>query len=81
MLTTSFRRSILQELKRRGWSHYRLAKESSLPERSVFAYLAGDRDMSGERVAALCDAIGLKLVRSEKGDRLGRGAQVKRQVK
>lgn len=60
-MTASFRNPIQTELRRRGWSRYRLAKQSGLPMRSVMAYLAGERDMAGERVAVLGAVLGLKL--------------------
>ena len=62
-MSMSFRKIIKCELDRRGWSAYRLAKEAGLPIRGVQAYLAGRCDMSGERLAAVCDVLGLELKR------------------
>ena len=57
----SFRKIIEREVSRQGLSGYRLAKLAGLPLRGVQAYLAGDRDMGGERLAKVCDALGLEL--------------------
>lgn len=57
----SFRETILKELKKRDWSAYKLGQESGLPIRTVQAYLAGRLDTSGERLAAMCDALELEL--------------------
>ena len=54
---------IKREAKRQGLSGYALAKlvEPLVSMRMVQAYLAGDNDMAGEKVAALCDVLGLEL--------------------
>ena len=60
----SFRKIIQREAKKRGISGYRLAKMVG-PEvasmRMVQAYVAGDADMTGERLAAVCKALNLEL--------------------
>ena len=62
-MAVSFRQIVKLELRRRGWSGYRLAKETGLPIRSVQVYLSAQCDMSGERLAAVCDVLGLELKR------------------
>ncbi len=56
-----FREIIQKEVGRRGWSAYRLGKESGVPIRTVQAYLSGTCDLSGERIAVLCKTLGLEL--------------------
>ncbi|HUW82042.1 MAG TPA: helix-turn-helix domain-containing protein [Phycisphaerae bacterium] len=62
----SFRKTIQTELRGRKWSAYRLAKEAGLSIRTVQAYLAGDLDTTGERIEAMCEALGLQLRRKRK---------------
>ena len=57
----SFRKIIQQEVARRGWSGYRLGQESGIPIRTVQQYLAGRADMTGEKLAMLCEALGLGI--------------------
>ena len=59
----SFRKSIKAELRRRGWSAYRLAKEAGLPIRGVQVFLAGQCEMTTDRLAAVCEVLGLELTR------------------
>ena len=59
----SFRSIIEREAKRRGLSAYRIAAMADMPARTVQAYLAGTRDLSGERVARIVVALGLELRR------------------
>jgi len=57
----SFRRIIRAEVTRQGLSGYRVAQLSGVPMRTVQAYLAGTRDLTGERVARIAEALGLEL--------------------
>jgi transcriptional regulator with XRE-family HTH domain len=57
----SFRKIIRAEVTRQGLSGYRVAKLSGIPMRTVQAYLAGSRDLTGERLARIVDALGLEL--------------------
>lgn len=57
----SFWEIIKAEGHRRGLSGYRIAQLSGVPMRTVQAYLAGDCDLSGERLAKIADALGLEL--------------------
>jgi len=56
---------IKSELKRRGWTCYRLSKElkDKLPQRTVYSYLSGERDISTKRVSVILKELGLKIVR------------------
>lgn len=61
----TIKKAIEDELKRRGWSRYRLTKEleGKMPARTVYAYLSGERDLSSERVSIILKALGLKIRR------------------
>ena len=61
------RDTIIREMKRRGWSAYRLGQESDVPIRTVQRYVAGHCDLVGERIGKLCGALGLALRRTRKG--------------
>ena len=66
----SFRKIVQRETKKQGISGYRLAKMVG-PEvasaRMIQAYLAGDADMTGERLTAICKALNLELRSRKKG--------------
>ena len=64
----TIKQAIEDELARRGWSRYRLAKklEGELPARTVYAYLSGERDLSSERASIILKALELKVRRSKK---------------
>jgi len=57
------KKAIEDELKRRGWSRYRLTKEleGKMPARTVYAYLSGERDLSSERVSKIMEKLGLGI--------------------
>jgi 1,2-phenylacetyl-CoA epoxidase catalytic subunit len=63
------KKAIKSELKRRGWSHYRLAKElkGKLPERTLYSYLSDEqksnRDISAQRASIILKELGLKVTR------------------
>ena len=63
------KKAILAEMKRRGWTCYRLSKElkGKLPQRTVYAYLSdkkkSKRDISAERVSIILKELGLKIKR------------------
>ena len=67
-LGMTIREIIRQELKRRGWSYYRLAKElkGKMPARTVYAYLAGDCDLVSERVSIILESLELTIERKPK---------------
>ena len=65
------KKAILTEMKRRGWTCYRLSQElkGKLPQRTVYAYLSGKedsvnkRDISVERASIILKTLGLKIKR------------------
>ena len=61
----TIKKAIEDELKHRGWSHYRLVKEveGKLVARTVYAYLSGEQDLSSERASIILNALGLKIKR------------------
>ena len=60
----TIRQEIQAELKRRGWSNYRLVKkmEGRMPPRTVYAYLSGECDLVSERVSIILKVLELELV-------------------
>ena len=64
-----FRREIKREMKRLGWSAYRLAKASGIPIRGVQQYIEGTRDATGERLSIMLGALGFDLKRPRKRGR------------
>ncbi|MCP4260679.1 MAG: hypothetical protein GY774_24615 [Planctomycetes bacterium] len=60
----TIREAIRQELKKRGWSHYRLIKElkGKVPATTVYEYLAGKSDLGSERVSIILESLGLKII-------------------
>ncbi len=64
MMQSSFRQILQREIKRRGLSGYKLAKligPKVASTRLIQAYLAGECDMTGERLAQIADVLGLEL--------------------
>ena len=61
-----FRKEILGEAKRQGFSAYALAQAAGLPIRGVQSFLAGERDITCVRLAALMDVLGITLKRSDR---------------
>lgn len=65
----TIKKAIEDELKRRGWSRYRLAKEleKKISARTIYAYLSdkkkSKRDISAERASIILKALGLKITR------------------
>lgn len=61
----TIKNAIKNELKRRGWSHYRLVKEleGKMPARTVYAFLAGEQDLTTEKASIILKALGLKIKR------------------
>ena len=59
----TIRETIQKELKRKGWSHYRLAKElhGKMPARTVYAYLGGECDLVSDRVSIILQTLGLQI--------------------
>jgi len=65
------KKAILKEMKRRGWTCYRLSQElkGKLPQRTVYAYLSdkensvNKRDISVERASIILKTLGLIIKR------------------
>ena len=65
MSVMTIKKAIMSELKRRGWSHYRLVKEleGKMPARTVYSFLAGDQDLTTERASIILKQLELKITR------------------
>jgi hypothetical protein len=61
----TIKQAIQKELKRRGWSRYRLVKEleGKMPPRTVYSFLAGVQDLTTERASIILKELGLKIKR------------------
>jgi hypothetical protein len=55
--------TILNELETRSWSRYRLVQEikGKIPERTVYAYLSGDCDITSDKVSIILEALELEI--------------------
>lgn len=64
-----FRQEIKKVMRQRRMSAYQLAKEAGLPMRGVQMFIAGDRDITSERLATLLEVLGfeIKQPRQRKG--------------
>ena len=61
----TIKKAIQKELKRRNWTRYRLVKEleGKMPARTIYAFLAGEQDLTSERVSMILKVLGLKIKR------------------
>ena len=61
----TIRETIQNELKRRDWSRYQLAKtlKKVIPESTIYEYLRGDTDLGTERASIILQALGLHIKR------------------
>lgn len=59
----TIRQTILKELKRCGWTRYRLVKEldGAIPMSTIYDYLSGDTDLGSDRVSIILQALGLRI--------------------
>ncbi len=59
----TIRQTILKELRRRGWSRYRLVKEldGAIPMSTIYDYLGGETDLGSDRVSKILQALGLRI--------------------
>jgi hypothetical protein len=62
-LLMTIRETIQKELKRKGWSHYRLVQEleGKMPARTVYAYLSGKCDLVSDRVSIMLQVLDLQI--------------------
>ena len=58
------RNLILKLLEAKGWTKYKLAKESGIPQSSLHDILSGKiKNPTGERLKSIADALALKGIR------------------
>ena len=64
MIWLMIRKTILEELERKGWSRYRLVQslQGKMPPSTVYQYLSGQTDLNSRRVSMILDALGMKHV-------------------
>ncbi len=74
----TIRETIKKQLKRRGWSRYRLVKEldGAIPATSVYEYLRGETDLGSDGVSIILQALGLRITCKPK-----RGKRPRKEVK
>lgn len=67
----TIRQIIHAELTKCGWSRYRLVQEvkDNIPERTVYAFLSGQCDISSDAASILLEALNLEIVKKSKRDR------------
>ena len=60
----TIRQTILNELERCGWTHYRLVKElgGAIPMSTIYDYLSGKTDLGSDRVSIILKALGLTII-------------------
>lgn len=61
----TIKKAIQNELEHRNWTRYRLVKEleGKMPARTVYAFLAGEQDLTTERASIILKVLGLKIKR------------------
>ena len=71
MIAAVIRKAILDELKRRGWSRYRLvqALQDKMPPSTIYQYLSGQTDLNSRRVSMILDVLGITLTPPKKRER------------
>ncbi len=71
MIWAMIRKAILDELKRRGWSRYRLVQslQGKMSPSAVYHYLGGHKDLSSRRVSMILDVLGITLTPPKKRKR------------
>jgi DNA-binding Xre family transcriptional regulator len=52
---------IKEEMKRRGWTTYRLTQETGLGKATVYDFLSGDREIQTDSLERICEALDLEL--------------------
>lgn len=65
LVIMTIKEAVEKELKRRAWSRYDLVKElkDKIPARTIYAYLAGDMDLTTEKASIILKTLGLKIKR------------------
>lgn len=64
MSEIDFRKIVLAELKRQKWSRYKLAEavKDRMSVSVVYGWLAGKNRLSDDKLAVICDELGMKIV-------------------
>ncbi len=62
----TIRRAIADELDRRRWSKYRLAKQSGVSAVVIGRFMSGERDIKAATAVRLMAALGLKIERTQR---------------
>ncbi|MBK8915694.1 MAG: hypothetical protein IPM64_14060 [Phycisphaerales bacterium] len=60
-MACTIREIIVAEARRRGWSCYRLARESGVAERTLQAFFAGERDIASDKADKLFSTLDLEV--------------------
>ncbi len=56
-----FRSTIRQAIDARGWTIYRLIKESGISKSSVYGFMNGEREIESDKLEQLCKVLNLSL--------------------
>lgn len=61
----TIKKAIQRELKRKNWTRYRLVKEleGKIPARTVYAFFAGEQDLTTEKASIILKVLRLKIKR------------------
>ncbi len=64
----TIKQAIQKELKRRGWSRYRLIKElkGAIPATTVYEYLGGKSELGSDRASIILQTLGLQITSKTK---------------
>lgn len=68
-----FRQAVIEELKRRGWSNYRLVQElkgkraggENVPSMTIYQFLTGKNAINSTDLGLIADALGMELKRKK----------------
>lgn len=66
MTVDHIRQTIQDRAATLGLSAYAIAKQAELDPQTVKRYLTGSQSLSSERIAAVCDVLGLRLKAAKK---------------
>jgi DNA-binding phage protein len=68
---SEIREAILKQMKKRNMTVYQVAKlvDSRLPQRTVYAFLTGEKDAKTKTASIILKAMGLKITTNNKGRR------------
>jgi len=68
---SEIREAILKQMKKRNMTIYQVAKlvEGKLPQRTVYAFLTGEKDAKTKTASIILKAMGLKITTNMRGKR------------